>query len=89
MGYTPNQKGYKLLNLKTKSFFVSRDVVFEEHVFPFAASAAESKHEPSNSGSPLEHNEFSSPVFDDEEPLLHNSPSLHDEEDHVPSTNSE
>lgn len=35
MGYTPNQKGYRLLNLSTKDFFVSRDVVFKENVFPF------------------------------------------------------
>lgn len=36
MGYSTTQKGYLLLNLSTKHFFVSRDVVFKESVFPFA-----------------------------------------------------
>lgn len=36
MGYSDTQKGYLLLDLHTKQFFVSRDVIFKEHVFPFA-----------------------------------------------------
>ncbi|XP_049378182.1 uncharacterized protein LOC125842954 [Solanum stenotomum] len=35
MGYSETQKGYKLYDLTTKSFFVSRDVQFLEHIFPF------------------------------------------------------
>lgn len=35
MGYSSTQKGYKLLNLETKTFFVSRDVTFKEDSFPF------------------------------------------------------
>lgn len=31
-----NQKGYKLFNLKTKRTYVSRDVLFYEHVFPYS-----------------------------------------------------
>ncbi|GKC90760.1 cysteine-rich receptor-like protein kinase 8 [Tanacetum coccineum] len=38
IGYPLHQKGYKLYNLQTHSVFVSRDVVFYEHVFPFSAS---------------------------------------------------
>ncbi|XP_028769507.1 uncharacterized protein LOC114726965 [Neltuma alba] len=35
MGYPPNQKGYLLYNLKTKTMFVSRHVNFVETKFPF------------------------------------------------------
>lgn len=37
MGYSSNQKGYKLLDCSTNRFFVSRDVVFKEHLFPFSS----------------------------------------------------
>ncbi|XP_019248671.1 PREDICTED: uncharacterized protein LOC109227936 [Nicotiana attenuata] len=36
MGYPNGQKGYKLLNLTTRNLFVSRDVHFIEHIFPFS-----------------------------------------------------
>lgn len=35
MGYGITQKGYRLYDLKDKVFFISRDVVFTEPVFPF------------------------------------------------------
>ena len=35
LGYYYAIKGYELLNLQTKSYFISRDVVFHESVFPF------------------------------------------------------
>lgn len=35
IGYPVSQKGYKLLDLTTNTEFVSRDVKFTEHVFPF------------------------------------------------------
>lgn len=35
MGYPQGYKGYKLLNLETNDFFISRDVIFHEHSFPF------------------------------------------------------
>lgn len=35
LGYPSSQKGYKLLNLFTNKLFVSRDVTFHEHIFPF------------------------------------------------------
>lgn len=35
LGYPLAIKGYKLLNLASKHVFVSRDVVFHEHIFPF------------------------------------------------------
>ena len=35
MGYGTTQKGYKLYDLQNRVFFVSRDVVFNESIFPF------------------------------------------------------
>lgn len=35
VGYSLSQKGYKLYDLQSKIFFVSRDVTFQEHIFPF------------------------------------------------------
>nr|GEZ34274.1 LTR retrotransposon like protein [Tanacetum cinerariifolium] len=42
LGYPSNQKGYKFYNLMTHSSFVSRDAVFHEDVFPFAADSINS-----------------------------------------------
>lgn len=36
MGYSEIQKGYILFDLTNKSFFVSRDVIFREDLFPFS-----------------------------------------------------
>ncbi|KAL4368164.1 hypothetical protein GQ457_05G014050 [Hibiscus cannabinus] len=38
MGYSIVQKGYLLFNIKSRKFFVSRDVVFHEQIFPFQKS---------------------------------------------------
>ncbi|XP_019230495.1 PREDICTED: uncharacterized protein LOC109211411 [Nicotiana attenuata] len=35
IGYSKVQKGYRLFDLETKTIFVSRDVSFREHIFPF------------------------------------------------------
>ena len=35
LGYPHGIKGYRLYDLHTKQFFISRDVVFHEHIFPF------------------------------------------------------
>ena len=35
LGYPVGMKGYKLYDLQTKQFFVSRDVTFHETIFPF------------------------------------------------------
>ncbi|GJW15837.1 retrovirus-related pol polyprotein from transposon TNT 1-94 [Tanacetum coccineum] len=39
LGYPPHQKGYTLLNLLTHTRFVSRDVTFYEHIFPYSNSS--------------------------------------------------
>ncbi|CAL2263146.1 unnamed protein product [Prunus armeniaca] len=38
LGYPLSQKGYCVFDLETKKFFVSRDVIFHEHSFPFSHS---------------------------------------------------
>ena len=35
MGYPVGYKGYKLGNLQSKQFFISQDVRFHEHIYPF------------------------------------------------------
>jgi hypothetical protein len=35
LGYPAGVKGFKLLNLKSKSIFISRNVIFHESVFPY------------------------------------------------------
>lgn len=35
LGYPPGQKGYKFYDLKTRTTFLSRDVIFKETEFPF------------------------------------------------------
>lgn len=39
LGYPFIIKGYKLLDLTTHSIFISRDVIFHEHVFPFSVQS--------------------------------------------------
>lgn len=39
MGYSSTQKGYKLYDLHSHLFFVSRDVHFRENLFPFQSSS--------------------------------------------------
>ena len=40
LGYPFGVKGYKLFDLLTKKFFVSRDVIFHEHIFPFYSTTS-------------------------------------------------
>ena len=39
IGYPAGIKGYKVLDLASKTIFVSRDVHFLEHIFPFSTSS--------------------------------------------------
>uniref|UniRef100_A0A2N9IXJ6 Integrase catalytic domain-containing protein n=1 Tax=Fagus sylvatica TaxID=28930 RepID=A0A2N9IXJ6_FAGSY len=49
MGYPFGTKGYKLFNLHTEQLFLSRDVVFHEHVFPFFSPHSFTQPPPSDS----------------------------------------
>jgi hypothetical protein len=46
LGYSFQQKGYKLFDLHSHSVFISRDVFFHESIFPFAVGL----HNPSSDG---------------------------------------
>jgi hypothetical protein len=37
LGYSPRHKGVKCLDITTGRVYVSRDVVFDENIFPFAS----------------------------------------------------
>ena len=37
LGYSSLHKGYKCLHVPTNRVYISRDVVFDENVFPFSA----------------------------------------------------
>jgi hypothetical protein len=37
LGYSPLHKGYKCLHVPTNRVYISRDVVFDENLFPFSA----------------------------------------------------
>ena len=37
LGYSPRHKGVKCLDISTGRIYISRDVVFDENVFPFAS----------------------------------------------------
>lgn len=38
LAYPPNTKGYGLLSLLDNTVFISRDVIFKEHIFPYNSS---------------------------------------------------
>ena len=40
LGYPFGVKGYKVYDLSSKSFFISRDVIFHENIFPFVGTHA-------------------------------------------------
>lgn len=42
LGYPFGQKDWKVFDLKTQEFFVSRDVIFHENIFPYAMSSTSS-----------------------------------------------
>ena len=39
LGYSATQKGYKILNVHDNRITVLRDVIFEEHIFPYHKSS--------------------------------------------------
>ncbi|CAL8991399.1 unnamed protein product [Prunus brigantina] len=53
VGYPTGQKGYKLYDLATKQFIVSRDVKFHEHIFPYSSAPRDDHQQNSQSVLPL------------------------------------
>jgi hypothetical protein len=44
IGYSSIHKGYKCLDMDTDRVYISRDVVFDENVFPFAKPSSNIDH---------------------------------------------
>ena len=81
LGYPTHQKGYKIYNLLTHSSFVSRDVVFHEHIFPFAESSSKQFFQPLPVSMPNHPS-----VYDPIEPFIdQNAPVV--KEENVPDDN--
>jgi hypothetical protein len=57
LGYSSLHKGYKCLHIPTNRTYISRDVVFDETVFPFTQTSSNSTL-PSSSTSPLNPGQF-------------------------------
>ena len=57
LGYSSLHKGYKCLHVPTNRVYISRDVVFDETVFPFSHTSPPSTS-PSSSNSPLLSDQF-------------------------------
>jgi histone deacetylase 1/2 len=62
LGYSSMHKGYKCLDRSTGRIYISRDVIFDEAVFPFAADSISA----SPSASPPSHFPQSEPVLYDD-----------------------
>ena len=52
LGYSSLHKGYKCLHVPTNRVYISRDVVFDEGVFPFSQLSLQSS-EPTNHSTPV------------------------------------
>ncbi|XP_074306249.1 uncharacterized protein LOC141641488 [Silene latifolia] len=64
IGYPFGQKAYKLYDLETHKIFVSRDVIFQEDVFPFAKALSK---DTSSSQSSLSFPPPSVPIFEQDD----------------------
>ncbi|XP_074305524.1 uncharacterized protein LOC141640740 [Silene latifolia] len=62
IGYPANQKGYKVEELHTKKRFVTRDVKFYEHIFPFKQNQKSQFMYPCPVTMPSEEQERAAPV---------------------------
>ena len=72
IGYPIGYKGYKLLDIKTRKTFISRDVKFHEHIFPFQENTISTAPDIFHPVTPV----FHPPNLDDDTYSLdHNLPS--------------
>lgn len=74
MGYSTSQKGYKLYNISTGTFFVSRDISFMETVFPSKYPKSTFLHTLSSGSIPTFPTSVTASTCDDSFPAL--SPSI-------------
>ncbi|GAU44272.1 hypothetical protein TSUD_133180 [Trifolium subterraneum] len=91
LGFKTGVKGHILFDLKTKEIFISRDVSFFEHIFPYASSSSHTDASPSHC---VTHNQY---AYDDlnydmshshvpsHDPSTHNHPTLST----LPQTNTQ
>ncbi|GMI81966.1 hypothetical protein HRI_001865900 [Hibiscus trionum] len=82
MGYSLHQKGYVLFNITSKTFFISRDVVFHEYIFPFQTCDSSSPLFPLTSLQTVDHEFLYIPVT--EQPLPPFTPSSPVPTEHSP-----
>jgi histone deacetylase 1/2 len=57
LGYSSQHKGYKCLHIPSNRMYISRDVVFDENVFPFSPSTSVPVHKP-HASSPTSIDQF-------------------------------
>lgn len=83
LGYPPNTKGFVLMNLFTQKRFVSRDVKFHEHIFPYNNATLKSILQPVPTDTP----QTPSPLqYEDLSPIHLASDSVTQNTDEVPSS---
>ena len=58
LGYSSMHKGYKCLHVPTNRVYISRDVVFDENLFPFAALPPPTQTPTQSHSSPVNPNQF-------------------------------
>ena len=84
LGYPYGVKGYKLSNLETKSIFLSRDVVFHEHIFPIHSMDFHLNN-PTNSLPLSAGSLFPPPTFNiDDSPMEVSEPVIDTHTPHIP-----
>ncbi|XP_075112241.1 uncharacterized protein LOC142182149 [Nicotiana tabacum] len=85
IGYSEVQKGYRLFDLETKAIFVSRDVSFREHIFPFKESVTTPQDPFPTQASIPPHPDPSLPISTDTHiPPTYNAPAI--ENTNTPTT---
>jgi histone deacetylase 1/2 len=63
LGYSSLHKGYRCLHVPTNRLYISRDVVFDEHVFPFSQLPLSTTESPHMHSSSIAANQFKDVIF--------------------------
>ena len=78
LGYSSSHKGYKCLDRSTKRVYISRDVIFDENVFPFEELNSKSPTQTNNSHQTALLPAFITPVSYTENALTNIEPVVND-----------